>query len=147
VAIDYAVLKALINADPAVKAKSDIGADNDAASLLNAKDGPGSGPVSLATMPRGDMLLALLPAVSALAAKDDVTQKRWDRFLDILKVNESVRVGNAGVQALLTAAVAEGLMSEGYAATIGKVQGSVAEVNFGHGTRVTADDIGRARAA
>lgn len=64
-------------------------------------------------IPRGEFKKRLAPAYLVLASKDDATQRKWDRILDgLLADYTEVRLTDATVQALVGAAVADGLLTQ-----------------------------------
>lgn len=70
-------------------------------------------------IPRGEFKKRLAPAYLALAGKDDATQRKWDRILDgLLGDYQSVRLTDATVQALVGAAVGDGLLTQQQAQTV-----------------------------
>ncbi len=119
-----------------------LGDDASVAGLLNARSGPGSGPVH-ATMSRDPFLLAIIPAVMAIGSLGDAKKDSWDRILGVIKAADVIEVGK--VQGLLDLAVADGILSAEYRATIGVRAGSRAEVLFGVDTVVSHDSVGAAR--
>lgn len=129
-----------INLDPANLGYAQCVQGDDAAisRLLNAA---GYGPVQDAIVTRGDFMLAIMPVVLALADKDAATQSKWDRVLRAVHSVESIRIQSPVVQAALQYAIADGLMNQELASSIGVRQGSRAEVLWGTGTVVSNGDI------
>lgn len=144
-AIDPAQLAAEIRTDPQAlgyAAPLAAGQDGVIADLLNAVNP--AYVVSLSIIDKGDFLIGMLPAASALAGQDAATQANWDRMISIACANNTIDVGNAAVQAVLTAAVQQNLLSQAQADAVTKRAGSRAEVLFGAGTVVTHTDVARA---
>jgi hypothetical protein len=117
--------------------------DQKVADALNRKSGAGAQAVQ-GRIPKGDFMDALLGAIAALATKDDATQKRYDRFLSVVLSLNDINVGNPGVQAILAAAVSDGLMTEEHRASIGTRTISRAEARWGQGTVVHHLDVAAA---
>lgn len=62
---------------------------------------------------RAEFKKRLAPAYLVLASKDDAVQRKWDRILDgLLGDYYEVRLTDATVQALVGAAVADGLLTK-----------------------------------
>ena len=100
--------------------------------------------ITLPSMPRGDVLLALIPAITLLPTKSEAVQKAWDRILGVLQTSDSVQVTSPQVQALMAAGVADGLLTTQQASTINARSGSRAEQLFGPGTVLQHTDVARA---
>lgn len=141
--MDHAALKAEIEADPkglGYAAKVRAGDDAGLAGLLNARTGPGAGPVALASVSRDEFLRALRPAYLKLPTKDDPTQAKWDRILAPINSGGPVTVDATTVD-LLAAAVSDGILTAPEAEAAWHRVGSRAEVLFGAGTVASNTDI------
>lgn len=92
------------------------------------------------TISRGAFQLAIMPAVVALAGKNDVTQRKWDRFLALINSSAEIHLQDPGVQGLLGLAVQDGLLTAQQTQAIGAIPCSRAE-ELGLGRFVTAEQV------
>ena len=122
---------------PAAKALADAGNDAGCADLLNT---PGTTLVAVTTVPRDQFLVSITPAYLALAdpAKAAVAPK-WDRILHALESANTILVNPD----LMTAAVADGVLTQSQADACWHRPGSPLEVEFGTETVVGHGDVSR----
>lgn len=146
-AIDYAALKAELEADPknlGYQANINLGRDLAVADLMNATTGPGAETVALPTITKGQFLLGIAPVGLTLPAKSVEIQAKWDRIISLASSADIVDIGNPTVSLLLQAAVADELITPEQIAAFSTRTGSRAEVLFGVGTVVRHEDIAKA---
>ena len=82
--MDPNALQSELSTDPAklgYAALVNAGSDQGVADLGNSLTGPGAALCTMASMSRDDFLTAILPAGLVLAAKDALTQAKWDRLI------------------------------------------------------------------
>lgn len=142
--IDHAVLKAELESDPAgVGYQRFIVAGDDAtlAARLNRANGPAGGTLMQTRLSKGDLMLALIPAVLSLGSKAADVQVKWDRILAIVRSVDDVRIGDPTVRSLFNLAVADGLLNQAQAQAIGRRACSRAEALFGEGVTVSVSDV------
>lgn len=139
-----AALKAEIQTGPhAAALASFVAAGNDVAiaAFLNSPTGPGSGTVTLTTLDRQLLLRALVPVAIVLASKTTAVQAKWDRIINMLRDLETITP--VEIDAILTLAVTDTLLTAGAVTAIKTRIGSRAEVLFGR--LVTATDVSETR--
>lgn len=131
---NYVALKNELNTDPkglgyaALLAK---GADTDLANLLNATTGNGAGQVSQGIVSRNTFLHSILPAAGALrsgAITADVKSWWQDCVLRFVESADAIDTADAGVQGLLSQAVADGILTAAQQTAALTRTGSRAEV-------------------
>lgn len=140
---DPAQLRAELTSDPAkVGYSAALAARNDVAlaAALNSRAGPGATPVNESKVSRDDFLIGLRPALLALPGKDDATQRKWDRILGTVHSADAVTI-DAMTIALLSAAVADGLLTQTQSLAIYQRAGSRAESLWGAGVVVPVDQV------
>lgn len=141
-------LAAEIAADPknlGYAAFSVNGNDAAVASLLNSLSGPGVGPVASVTMTRDEALLAFSPALLTITALSTALQSKWDRILSALTSLNVLDCTSAAVQAILTQAITDSVLTQEQVTNFNQRTGSRAEVLWGAGTIVSAYDCSQAR--
>lgn len=119
--------------------------DQKVADLLNRKTGAGAELVVLPSLTRSQLLLALVPVLTYLTELSSSTQEKWKLILQVICSVEAIEMLDPRVQAIFDAAVEDGIMTQEYADSIGTRLGSRAEVLWGAGTIITADQVGAAR--
>lgn len=139
-----AALAAELKADPLALGYADAiraGNDQAVADLLNDRAGKGAAPVALASVTRAQFLAGILPAILALAGKDDATQRKWDRIIGAAAAVDSVIVADPNIAAVYQMAIGDGLLSADQVAAATNRLGSRAEVLFGADAAVTTSDV------
>lgn len=142
--ISYSALKSEILTDPlGLGYAGYVGSGNHVAvaNLLNSLSGAGVSGVTLANMARDDFMLAILPAISAIASGTPTIKDKWDRILGVIQAANSVQ-NNTSIQYLLSQSVQDGLWTQPQANAVFIRNGSRAEVLFGAGTMVSFADVG-----
>lgn len=108
--------------------------------LSDPADAAYGGPVTLARVPRDDLLAALRPALGTLPGLSAAVQSKWDRVLSWVRSSDGVPV-DAGTISLFNSAVADGVLTQAQATACYQRQGSWAEVHFGAGTSLDWRDV------
>lgn len=146
-AIEYAALKAEAADDPErlglaehIKAGSDLLV----AALLNAVREGENFRIREPLLTAGEFQLAVLQGILKIDGLDETRQRKWSRLLGVVQSVSVIPTGRPEVTALLSEAVADGLLTAEEASGVGVRQGSRAEVLFGAGVVVSADDVARA---
>jgi hypothetical protein len=142
--MDYTALKNEITNDPLGLGYSifvTAGNDEAIAAILNMTTGPGAATVTASVMPRDDFMLAITPSLISLPGLSATIQSKWDRILAVVRAATSINISQPSIQALLGAAVVDGVLTSEQVAAIGQRTGSRAEVHFGAGTTITNSDI------
>jgi hypothetical protein len=139
---DYLVLKQAILDDAFHWGLAEFvaaGNDQAIADAFNSTSVIGAEIVSVDSLDRDAFLTAILPATLSLAGKDAPTQAKWDRLLGL--ACSASRVSAASWAGLSALAVADGILTADYAASIFTRTGSQAEVLWGAGTVFSSSDI------
>jgi hypothetical protein len=136
--IDTAVLQSEL-AKPAYASAISHGNDAEVVRLLNAVSQDVVVADTVITRPR--FILAVAPALLALAGKDATAKDKWDRVLAAVVTPDSVELTNPTVQYMFGLAVADGLLTQAQLDQVGRRPGSVAEILGGPGTSVTLSDV------
>jgi hypothetical protein len=142
--MDYTVLKKELEADPLGLGYAPLlasGNDTGLCALLNSRIGPGTGVVSLSSVSRTDFLLACAPAYLVLPTLNAAVQAKWDRILAVIGAADRIDCTDPRVQALLSAAVIDGVLTSDQATAINQRTGSRAEVLLGAGVALTESDV------
>ena len=142
--MDYTALKNEITNDPLNLGYAvfvTAGNDQAIADLLNMATGPGAGTVAMSSMSRDDFMMAIVPALVTLPNLSATIQSKWDRILAVVRAADTIFVSDSSIQALLGAAVADGVLTSDQVSVIGQRTGARAEVLFGAGTVITNTDI------
>ena len=121
--------------------------------LLNATDGPGAGAVPATRMTRGALLIRIVPILDQLASGLTLSgaaiapqvDRRWSQRFDALRGGDAEIDMTPALVGMLQQAVADGLASAEYIASIGQRIGSRADV-LGLGS-LSPDDVSRALGA
>jgi hypothetical protein len=142
--MDYTVLKKELEADPLGLGYEPLlasGNDTGLCALLNSHSGLGTGTVNLSSVSRTDFLLAIAPAYLVLPTLNASVQAKWDRILAVIGAADRIDCTDPRVQALLSAAVIDGVLTSDQAIAINQCIGSRAEVLLGPGTELSIGDI------
>jgi hypothetical protein len=142
--MDYTVLKKELEADPLGLGYApllDSGDDTGLCALLNSHSGFGAATVSVPSVSRTDFLLAIAPAYLVLPTLNAFVQAKWDRILAVIGAADRIDCTDPRVQALLSAAVVDGVLTSDQATAINTRTGSRAEVLLGPGTELSTGDI------
>jgi hypothetical protein len=143
--IDPIGLKAEITTDPKGLGYAPFvqpGSDNSIMALLNdPTNAKGQGTVAMPSLSKDQFLLATAPMLFTLVGLSAAIQAKWTPILEHLRAADQLDFTSATVQALVTAAVADGLLTQAQATALNQRMGSRAEVLFGAGTVLTNRDI------
>lgn len=146
--MDYQELAAEIANDPedvGYAQHASSGADTLVAALLNARTGAGAGDVTEPVLAKGDFVLAITPALARIDALENASLRTvWGRYWEAIQCAETFRVADPRLAGLLDLAVTHGVLTAEERAAVGVRTGSRAEVLWGAGTVVSADDVARA---
>lgn len=124
-----AALKAEIQTGPhAATLAPFVTAKNDAAiaAFLNDKNGVGKGLVTVASMDKQRVLIALLPAALTLSTKSAALQTKWDRILRYMGDMDTIPAG--AIDAMLAMAVVDTMLTQAQVDALKTRMGSRAEV-------------------
>lgn len=133
-------LRAELDADPAglgYAAPRAIGDRLTLLALLNDRSGPGTATIALDSVPRNGFVEALRPGLLALAGLSAATQMKWDRILNAIYTTTGSVTIDPTTRGLLSAAIADGVLTQAQADAAWHRAGSRAEALWGAGTVVT----------
>lgn len=153
--MDYLALKTEIQADPmALGYAPYVAAGNDIAiaDLLNALTGPGAAAISRQSITRGAFIDGIIPGTDQLSSgvstsNTPFTQAQKDRWtfrFNGLGSGDPVIKLDARKMGMLNQIVNEGIMTQAQIDAFTKRTGSRAEVLWGEGVTITANDVARA---
>lgn len=137
-AIDYAALKTELQTDPQTMGYAPLiadGSDNQLAALLNALTGPGAGAVDRDILPAYEIVDAVVQA-----EYDPLTAAQKQQLLLITGAGQ-VNIRATNTRAALAAMFGPGTTTRANMLALQTRTGSRAEVLFGIGTVITADDV------
>jgi hypothetical protein len=118
------------------------------AAALNDPAGPAAGTAYLAALSRNDFLLGIGGALLVLPSTSSSIQTKWQQRLQYIQSLDSavlIGSGSALTQSILNDAVADGILPSGVQTSLFTRQGSRAEVRWGGGTVISAQDVAQAR--
>lgn len=143
--MDYVALKAEIQNDPVPMGYAPLiaaGDDAGIADLLNSRKPPGAAVITLDVVDQSRVLpLALTMMKSAAVLADANKKTRWVETAKIFVIAPSIPTAQAQVTQTFQDAVTDGVLTQQQLNGLRQRTGSRAEVLFGQGVAVTADDV------
>lgn len=115
--------------------------DSTPAGMLNALTGKGVGVVKDQVVNTGRFQLQVASAFFRLPTIDPSLRYGWEQLLAMTRSWPEVPLEDPAVKGLLAKAVVDGILTRPEVDAVGKRKGSRAEVLFGPGVIVQADDV------
>lgn len=115
------------------------GNDNECAALINALTGPGAATITIPSYSSDAFATGILPAVMALGAATTALQTKWQYVLQTALSRQLIQY--AAASPLLSALVADGLLTSAQVTAFTTRIGGRAEFLWGAGTQVSPVDV------
>lgn len=111
------------------------------ANALNSLTGPGAASINLPSVSKDNFILAIAPALLVIPTLSSDLQTKWNLILNTVLGVNLIDLTNSNVTDLLEDAVSDGVLTSDQVTAATTRIGSRAEVLWGAGTVVSAEDV------